>query len=469
MRETTLLSNKILLFLFLTIVFSFPVFPQSPENCFHAEVKDANGAAIVGAQILLKNPNGETIQKTESGERGEFDLRCSGAGVFNLQISKSGMEDVTRNVILAEKNSFVSEIVLSVEQVRASVIVKAKPDFVNSISETATRTATPLRDVPQSVEIVNRALLDAQGARSLSDALSNVTAVSVAQGEGRRDQFFIRGFNALGDQFVDGVRDDAAYYRDLANVEQIEVVKGPAAVLFGRGSSGGIINRTTKKPNVYARVGGAEINFGSFGLKRGSIDFGQPIFNEKLAFRFVGALEKSHSFRRYAFQNRYNIAPSLIWKPDARTDVLFQFEFLNDRRLPDRGFPSYFGRVAEVPVQTYYGLPERDRISNLVSSQALKVERRVSADWLVRNTFRRISAQTNFYNSGANGICVFSLTNGNCVAIKSTDPKFSLDRLGAIRFQYNGNSTQNNYFNQTETVGMMRTGGIKHTILTALN
>ncbi|NEL61323.1 TonB-dependent siderophore receptor, partial [Escherichia coli] len=140
---------------------------------------------------------------------------------------------------------------------------------------------------------------------------------------------------------------------------------------FGRGSSGGIINRTTKKPNLFERIGTVETNFGSYGLKRGMFDFGQPIFKEKLAFRFVGALEESGSFRQFVSQNRYNLAPSIYWKPTAKTDLVFQFEYLNDERTPDRGIPSYQNRPANVPLGTYYGSPEDDRIRNRVSSQAI--------------------------------------------------------------------------------------------------
>ncbi|MGI8638987.1 MAG: TonB-dependent siderophore receptor [Pyrinomonadaceae bacterium] len=445
-------------------VLAFTAFSQTAEHCFRGTVKDVNGALVGGARITLTNDSGNTIYKTESNKLGGFYLSCFAKGSYQLRISQKGMAESVKNLTFSGQDLQVSEIVLETQTVKETVTVNIEPEFSTSTSETVTKTATPLRDVPQSVEIVNRQLLDSQAARSLQDALVNVTAVSVAQGEGRRDQFFIRGFNAVGDQFIDGVRDDATYYRDLANIEQIEVVKGPAAVLFGRGSSGGIINRVTKRPNYFSRIGSIETMFGSYGLKRGSFDFGQPIFQEKLAFRFVGAYEKSGSFRHYFFQDRYNIAPSLAWKPTEKTDVLFQFEFLNDKRRPDRGIPSYQGRPVGVPIGTYYGFPERDRITNRVLSQALRVEHRFNNDWLVRNVFRRIYTATDWYNTGANGVCVFN-ASGSCAAIRATDPTFSLDRLGAIRFQYNGSGKQNNYFNQTEAVGVFQTGKIQHTVL----
>ncbi|MGP1682017.1 MAG: TonB-dependent receptor plug domain-containing protein, partial [Giesbergeria sp.] len=124
----------------------------------------------------------------------------------------------------------------------------ADDGYSPAASSTATKGSAPLRDVPQAVNVVPGQLLRDQGARSMEDALRNVPGVALSHGDGQRDQVVIRGFSAIADQFVDGVRDDALYFRDLSDIERIEVLKGPAAVLYGRGSSGGLINRVTKKP-----------------------------------------------------------------------------------------------------------------------------------------------------------------------------------------------------------------------------
>ncbi|MBA2494651.1 MAG: TonB-dependent siderophore receptor [Acidobacteria bacterium] len=454
------------IFLLLSIfALALTAFSQTSEKCFRGTVKDSANAVIIGAEIVLKNAKGKTIDRAETDNSGEFALNCFERGEYVLSIFKEGMSPIVKNLSYDKEKLQVSDIVLETQTVAETVTVEIEPEFISSTTETATKTATLLRDVPQSVEIVNRRLLDSQAVRSLQDALFNVTAVSAAQGEGRRDQFFIRGFSAIGDQFIDGVRDDAQYYRDLSNIEQIEVVKGPSAVLFGRGSSGGIINRVTKKPNVYERIGSAEVNFGSYGLKRGMFDFGQPVLQDKLAFRFVGSYEKTGSFRHYFFQDRYNIAPSIAWKPTEKTDITFQFEYLNDERVPDRGIPSYRGRPVDIPIATYYGFPERDHITTRVSSQAIRFEQQINNFWTLRNVFRRIHTATDFYNTGANGICVFSSSNGSCAAVRLEDPIFPNDRLGVTRFQYNGNFKQNNTFNQTEVVGKLQTFGWQHTIL----
>lgn len=460
-----ILKSKIIVCLLVNLIFSVSVFSQSGDKCFRGTVKDNSGGVIAGADISLKDSSGKRIDKTITNDAGEFSLSCFKEGEYVLQISKNGMEQAVKNVSLREKNLEITDFVLKTQGISETVTVKIEPEFVTSVTETATKTATALRDIPQSVEIVNRNLLDSQAVRSMQDALYNVTAVSSAPGEGRRDQFYIRGFSAIGDQFVDGVRDDALYYRDLANVEQIEVVKGPSAALFGRGSSGGIINRVTKKPNLYEMLGTFEGIFGSYGLKRGNFDFGSPIIKEKLAFRFVGAVEETGSFRHYFRENRYNIAPSLSWKPTLKTDVVFQFEYLDDTRVPDRGIPSFRGRAAvNVPIGTYYGYPEKDEITNKVNSEALKIEHQLAKLWTIRNNFRRIGYDTNYYNTYSNGICLL-LANNSCTTSIPDNILQTDDRLRVVRGQYAGVFKQINYFNQTEVVGIVETAGIQHTLL----
>src|SRR5262249_13026037 len=155
-----------------------------------------------------------------------------------------------------------------------------------------------------------------------------VSGVSLHMGEGRRDQVYIRGFNANTDQFVDGVRDDGLYYRDLSNVQEVEVVKGPAAALFGRGSSGGLVNRITKRPEFERPIGAVSVMAGSYGAKRTETDLGRVFLEGALAGRLTGAYEDSGSSRDFFYLNRYAVSPSLFWKPSAQTDVLAAIDYL---------------------------------------------------------------------------------------------------------------------------------------------
>lgn len=434
-------------------------------QCFKGTVKDTNNSVIIEAEIIIKDKKGKVVEKVSSNTEGEFTVGCVENGEYLLVISKEGMSPIEQKINLSRESAKTTEVVLQAKEINETVTVNIEPAFVSSTSESALKTNVPLRDIPQSVEVVNRQILDSQAVFNLKDALINVTAVSVAQGEGRRDQFFIRGFSAIGDQFIDGIRDDALYYRDLSNIEQIEVVKGPSAVLFGRGSSGGIINRATKKPNLYERIGSAETNFGSYGLKRGSFDFGQPIINEKLAFRFVGAYEETGNFRQYFSEDRYSFAPSLSWKPSEKDTLVFQFEYLNDERTPDRGIPSFRGSVLNVPISTYYGYPELDKIRNRVASQGIRYERQLNQTWLFRNIFRRIGTATDFYNTAPNGICLMNTAGTSCSSNIAASIAETDSRLRVTRQQYNGSVRQANYFNQSEVLGFFNTFGILHNVL----
>jgi catecholate siderophore receptor len=252
---------------------------------------------------------------------------------------------------------------------------------------TAAKIDAPLRDIPQTVNVIPEKLIQDQAAQSMQDALKNVPGVSFHIGDGQRDQFYIRGFDAIGDLFVDGIRDDALYYRDLSNVERIEVVKGPAAVLYGRGSSGGIINRITKKPGVSVRD--VEVTLGSYDKKRAAFDIGETL-GEAAAFRLTGAVEDSGSFRDEGFLERESIAPSLSFQFTEDTRLLLQVEKLHDRRITDMGIPAFRGKPANVNRDTYYGVADaedNDYSDSDVLSGRATLEHKFSDNVTLRNVF----------------------------------------------------------------------------------
>src|SRR5215216_313310 len=151
---------------------------------------------------------------------------------------------------------------------------------------TATKTDTPLRDTPQSVSVVSRQLIADQSMQSMADVVRYVPSITMGQGEGHRDAPTIRGNSSTADFFVDGVRDDAQYFRDLYNVERVEALKGSNAMVFGRGGGGGVINRVTKEAQ-WAPTRALTMEGGSFDHKRASLDAGQAL-GGPVAGRFNG-------------------------------------------------------------------------------------------------------------------------------------------------------------------------------------
>ena len=244
------------------------------------------------------------------------------------------------------------------EPAMPEVVIRDRKIDAGSYEVTETNTATkidvPLRDIPQTVNVVPAVVLHDQNALSLQDALQNVPGLSFSVGDGQRDQVTIRGFSAISDQFVDGVRDDALYFRDLSNIERVEVLKGPASVLYGRGSAGGLVNRVTKKPLADPLLE-AGVTLGSHGQRRGEFDAGMASADKDALFRVTGAVEDSTGFRDRYFLRRQALAPSATFKLSPATTLTLQADYLHDKRLADQGVPSYHGRPVDVPVETYFG------------------------------------------------------------------------------------------------------------------
>ena len=335
-------------------------------------------------------------------------------------------------------------------QTLPSVTIKSSADdgYSPASSSTATKGNAPLRDIPQSVNVIAQQLLKDQAARSMEDALKNVPGVGLSHGDGQRDQVFIRSFSAIADQFVDGVRDDALYFRDLSNIERIEVLKGPSAVLYGRGSSGGLINRVTKKPIFGETTGDVTLNLGSYNLKRVSADVNLPL-SEAAAFRLNVAKENSGSYRDQQFIERYSIAPSVALNISANTKLLLQYTNAKDKRVTDFGIPALNGKPSDVPASTYYGSSrarDDDTSTSKVSSYSAVLDHRFSDAFSLKNTTRFYDYELDRYNTLSNG-----LTNPVALTIQ-------LSRSAILR-------DESGWFNQTDFTYKTSFSGMKHEVL----
>lgn len=208
---------------------------------------------------------------------------------------------------------------------------------------TATRTNTKLLDIPQSVSIITQKQMEDRAVLSLGQALTYTPGVTVSQGEGTRDQVLIRGQNTTADFYTDGMRDDAEYYRDIYNIDSVELLKGPSALIFGRGGGGGVINRVTKKADFETRRN-LTVYTGSFAQKRLTVDVSDAL-NDDFAFRINGLYENSYGYRGHFKLERWGINPTFTWRPLDKTFVTASYEHFADRRTADRGVPSYGGVV----------------------------------------------------------------------------------------------------------------------------
>ena len=247
------------------------------------------------------------------------------------------------------------------------IIVIGKSDgYLASDSVTATKTDTPLLDVPQTVTVITRERLDDQASRSIADVLRYVPGTTIGQGEGNRDQITLRGQNTTADFFLDGVRDDVQYYRSLYNIERVEVLKGPFALIFGRGGSGGIINRVQKTPSAEALTFAATGSVNTFGAWDVSADLNAPL-SGNAAFRLNATYENLDNHRDFFGGERYAVNPYVAVDLGGGWKAGLSYEYVHDDRVADRGVPSIAtgagqpNRPIEGYRDTFFGVPGVNR------------------------------------------------------------------------------------------------------------
>jgi catecholate siderophore receptor len=221
---------------------------------------------------------------------------------------------------------------------------------------------TSLQDTAQNVTVVPQQTIIDQAASTVQDALKNVPGITLNAGEGgtHGDNINLRGFAASDDFFLDGLRDTGFFTRDSFNLEGIEVYKGPASTLFGRGSTGGVVNQVSKTPQLQDFVRGTIVG-GTNSELRGTADFNYQ-FADSAAFRVNAmGLKSEVADRDFVDNRRWGVAPSLAFGIGGPTTLILNYFHQQQNDIPDYGIPFAFGSPVPVPRNTYYGLPSDDR------------------------------------------------------------------------------------------------------------
>ena len=326
------------------------------------------------------------------------------------------------------------------------VVTGQRGEYGVRSTSTATRTSTAIRNVPQAMSVISESQIEDQQLRSIADLLFFVPGATPGTGEANRDQFTLRGNNTTADMFVDGIRDDVQYFRDLYNVDRVEVLRGSNAMIFGRGGGGGVINRVLKRSslNPYRQFLASGDSDGGYRLT-GDID--QPLTGA-IGLRVNGMYENGKSFRRNVDLERYGINPTLGFALSDNTRIDLGYEHFNDRRTTDRGVPADLDRPMAGYDRTFFGDPDasfsRARVNMLTAGVShdfgggLTLRNRTSFgdyDKFYQNVF-----PSNYNETGANAGTV---------------------TLGA----YNSRNDRRNLFTQTDLVLDTRLAGIDQTLL----
>ena len=318
--------------------------------------------------------------------------------------------------------------------------------YLATRTSSATKTNTPLLDIPQSISIMTRQQINDIGALKLEDVVRYMPGVLWHQGENNRDQVIIRGQSSSADFFVNGMRDDAQIFRDLYSTQRVEVLKGPNALIFGRGNAGGVVNRVLKEADGVTRRE-ATILGGSFNDKRVSTDVGGAVTNT-FAARLNAVYEDTDSYRDFDTIKRYGVSPTFTWAPNASTSVKLWYEYFQDRRVFDRGVPSQNGPpYFPAGVSTFFGNPALSFSPATTNAVMLKVDHAFDNGLTVVNQ-TRFQDTKRFYRN---------------VYPNTTSPVSSAG-LATIAAYQNTNDRQN-IINQTDWTYKFNTGFAEHTFL----
>lgn len=348
------------------------------------------------------------------------------------------------SLIAAGTNAFAAtdapaESVLPTINVTATPVQKY---FVKN-STTATKTNTLLRDTPQSISVVSENQIRDTASQSIAEATRYVPGLGFQQGEGNRETPVFRGFATTADFFIDGVRDDVQYYRDLYNIERVEVLKGPNGMIFGRSAVGGLINRVSKTPEWQSSVGGS-VTLGTDKNRRATVDINQ-VANDQLALRLNGLYENSESYRDGVEIERAGINPTATFKASDATSVALGYEYFKDDRIADRGIPSYQGKPLKTDRSTFFGNAKLSPVNTELNAFTAVVTHQLNDSAKVTNR-TRWSDQDKFYQNVFPG------------AVNAAGTRVSISA-------YNQATSRESIFNQTDLNLNFNTGSLQHVLL----
>ena len=341
----------------------------------------------------------------------------------------------------AETDALAVRVAMIDDQI---LVTGERTTYANTRTSSATKTDTALLDIPQSISVVTRDLIDDQSMRTLADLSRYVPGLGFGQGEGHRDAPVLRGNQSTADLFVDGVRDDAEYFRDLYNVERVEILKGPNAMIFGRGAGGGLINRVTRKAAFEANRE-IELKGGQFGYGRASADIGGAV-SDAVALRLNAFYENADSYRDFVGTELYAINPTGAVKLGDATTLRLSYEYFHDARTVDRGVPSLNALPFDGDRSAFFGNPN-DSVSDFDRHAAVAViEHEFSESLSFRNSLS-YADNAKYYSNVFAGGAANAITGD--VALVS----------------YASSQDRQNLFNQSDLVWKVGTGGVRHTLL----
>ncbi|HVU22164.1 MAG TPA: TonB-dependent receptor [Rhizomicrobium sp.] len=342
-------------------------------------------------------------------------------------------------------------------------------------------------DTPQSINVVPAEVIQQQGLNNLQEALRNVPGITLNAGEGgtHGDLVNLRGFSAGDDYYMDGLRDTGLYDRDTFDYDSLEVLKGPASTLFGRGSTGGVVNQVTKAPELYP-IKDISITAGTNSEIRGAADVNY-VLGDTMAMRInLMGQDSGVADRPYARSQRWGAAPSFAWGIDTDTSFTLKYLHQQEDNLPDYGIPFVFGKPAPVARDTFYGLPADDRFKtdvevvtgrfeqNFSDSLSFSDTARFGSYWFDSRQTAAIYGTANcftdssspYYYDGAT-LCA---SVSNPIPVEVNNPLYPvagtpLDQIWVLRDRPSSKGVITTMMNNADATAKFATGSLAHTLI----
>lgn len=425
------------LILFIALLVGLPCVAAA-QHPLRGRVLDASGRAVSGARVALRDGSVEKASAM-TDRAGQFTFEDAPVGATIL-VAAAGFENAS--ITVGESSDL--QVVIQPSAVAEEITVTAP--VVPVRSSTATKTDTPLRDVPQSVTVISREVMEEQGMQNMTDVVRYVPGISTAQGEGNRDTPIFRGNASTADFFIDGVRDDVQYYRDVYNLERVEALKGPNAMIFGRGGAGGVLNRVTRQAEWDSNRE-VMLQGGSWNNKRATIDLGQG-FSDTFAARVTGVVEETDTYRDGVGLNRHGFNPTVAFVLGPKTVLRASYEFFHDERNADRGISSFGGKPVATDASTFFGNADLSQSEANVHIGSATLDHRFSDHMTLRSRVL-YGNYDKFYQNVFPG------------AVDAAGANVSISA-------YNNDTQRKNLFSQNDLVIKQQTGRFAHTILAGI-
>jgi iron complex outermembrane recepter protein len=406
-------------------------------------------AEIPNAVLTL--PDGQPFQAvTPTADITQISVEQSTAS--RIRITVAGNQAPPKTDVTLKVGAFAYSLNPTADTPDEEIVVTGESQRGYQVpnSSTATKTDTPLRDIPQSIQVIPRQLLDDRQVTRVEQVADSVPGVqpAVTYGGIPTANFFIRGFNSSFNVYRDGFREFSfANPIRIAGVEQIEFLKGPASVLYGQNEPGGLVNITSKQPLRQPYYSPA-LTIGSFNFYQGALDLSGPLNPQKTAaYRLNVAYENAGSFRDFVDTESIFVAPVFSFQLGSKTKLTLNFEYQNYNLVFDRGFPAE-PEIFQVPTSRFLGEPDFDDATGNLGRGSYILEHQFNENWKLRHTFAA------------------AIANLKTAAIYPGS--LQADRRNVDRFIGTSDENQENYTLQTEVSGKFKTGAIEHQLLVGI-